>query len=68
LQDQLSSAIQNQASHVTFNSGSPEGRAAGDTNPPLISQGTTIKRHGIPMGREFGLSDEKTQSGWRMIV
>jgi hypothetical protein len=37
-------------------------------NPPLIGQGTTIKRHGIPMGREFGLSDEQTQSAWRMIV
>jgi hypothetical protein len=30
-------AIQNQASHFTFNSESPEGGAAGAPNPPLIS-------------------------------
>jgi hypothetical protein len=30
-------AIYNQASHLTFNPMSPEGRAAGAPNPPLIS-------------------------------
>jgi len=42
-------AIQNQASHVIFNSLSPEGTAAGAPNPPLISQGTPKKRLGLPM-------------------
>jgi hypothetical protein len=42
-------AIQNQASHVTFNSGSPEGRAAGAPTRRSLVQGTTKKRLGIPM-------------------
>jgi hypothetical protein len=48
----------------------PKGKAAGIPNPPLIVQGTTIKRLGIPMecGQEFGLINENKQSGWRMIA
>jgi hypothetical protein len=47
----------------------PEGKAAGIPNPPLIVQGATIKRPGIPMecAQESGLINENTQSGLRMI-
>jgi hypothetical protein len=63
-------AIQNQASHVTFNSLSPEGRAAGAPNPPLVSQGATLMRLGIPTEcvPESGLVDEHIQSDWRTIA
>jgi hypothetical protein len=62
-------AIQNQASHLAFNLMLREGKAAGLPNPPLIDQGTTIKRLGIPMecAPESGLISESTQSGLRMI-
>jgi hypothetical protein len=47
----------------------PEGKAAGIPNPPLIVQGATIKRLGIPMecAQESGLINENTQSGLCMI-
>jgi hypothetical protein len=63
-------AIQNQASHLVFNLILPEGKAAGTPNPPLIVQGTTLKRIGIPMkcAPESGLINENTQSDWRMIA
>jgi hypothetical protein len=64
-------AIQNQASHLTFSLMSPEGRAAGAPNPPLISprhnQLAPWNSYGV-CGGESGLINEKTQSGWRMIV
>jgi hypothetical protein len=62
-------AVQNQASHIASNLMLREGKAAGIPNPPLIDQGTTIKRLGIPIecAPESGLIDENTQSGLRMI-
>ena len=62
-------AIQNQPSHLAFNLMLREGKAAGIPNPPLIDQGTTIKRLGIPMecAAESGLISESMQSGLRMI-
>jgi hypothetical protein len=58
-------AIQNQASHVIFNSLSPEGRAAGAPTRRSLVQGTTIQCLGIPMEcvPESGLVNENTQSG-----
>jgi hypothetical protein len=63
-------AIQNQASHVIFNSGSPEGRAAGAPTRRSLAKaqpyGTLAYLWRV--GRESGLINGTTQSGWRMIV
>jgi hypothetical protein len=63
-------AIQNQVSHFTFNSGSPEGRAAGAPTRRSFVQGTTISALAFlwSVRSESALIDENIQSDWQMIV